>query len=418
MSREPQPIADARAVERTFREQWGRVLAALTVWCGDLSLAEEAVQDAFVVALESWPERGLPDNPGGWITVTARRKAIDRLRRAKVLEARYERLLEESVSIEDAVSDEQLPDERLGLIFACCHPALAREAQVALTLRVLGGLTVAEIARAFLLPEATVAKRITRAKAKIRGALIPFDVPPEPRLPDRLEAVLLVIYLIFNEGYAASAGDQLIRRELCAEAIRLALILCALMPDEPEVLGLGALLLLQDSRSDARVSADGRPVLLERQDRTRWDAGQIAQGLGLLDRALRYRAGGVYQLQAAIAALHARAEAPEQTDWPQIAALYRRLETLTPNPVVTLNRAVAEAMADGPEVGLRGLADVALARELDEYLPFHVARADLLRRAGRPLDAADAYTRAAELSDNAAERAFLAERRAELGVSG
>ena len=404
----------ATAIERVFREEYGRVVAAMASWTRDLSLAEEAVQDAFAVALETWPRQGIPNNPAAWITTTGRRKVIDRLRRDRTLERKYEHLVEEDTVDEEWIEDEQIPDERLGLIFACCHPTLAREVQVTLTLRMLGGLTVPEIARAFLVPEATVAKRITRAKQKIRDAGIPFDTPAPARLPDRLDTVLLVIYLIFNEGYSATAGDALVRRELCAEAIRLGSVMSALMPDEPEVLGVTALMLLHDARRGARVSPDGRIVLLEDQDRTLWDREQIERGTALLDRAVRYRAPGQYQLQAAIAALHALAERPEDTDWAEIAALYGRLVEINPNAVVRLNAAVAVAMSEGPDAGLELLGDEELARELDDYMPFHAARADLLRRAGRGTEAAAAYERARALASNALESAYFDERLAAL----
>jgi RNA polymerase sigma-70 factor, ECF subfamily len=409
----------AGAVERAFRAESGRVLATLIRHLGgDFELAEDALQDALAVALATWPRDGVPANPGAWMTVTARRKAIDRIRRERALADRLQALqilmdLERQAEPEPG-DDSAVPDDRLRLIFTCCHPALAMEARVALTLRTLGGLTTAEIARAFLVPEPTMAQRLVRAKRKIAAAKIPYRVPGDEQLPDRLAGVLAVVYLVFNEGYAAREGERLVRPDLCDEAIRLGRLLTRLMPDDAETAGLLALMLLHDSRRAARTDADGRFVALPDQDRSRWDAVRIEDGVRTLDRALRLRRPGKYQLQAAIAALHATAPSAEDTDWPQIAALYGGLLCHMPSPVVQVNRAVAIGMADGPRAGLAVLDALAADRRLLAYQPYHAARADLLRRAGDAAGAAAAYARAIELSTNAVERAELERRRGAL----
>ncbi len=420
--REPAGTA-ADIVDRTFRTEHGRALATLIRVLGDFDLAEEAVSDAYLVALERWPVDGAPSNPGAWITTTARNRAIDRIRRDRRFAGKLEAVARDadlaaerrSGALRAAAEDEMspIPDDQLRLIFTCCHPALAPESSIALTLRTLGGLSTPEIARAFLVPEPTMAQRLVRAKRKIRDAGIRYEVPGADRLAERLEPVLRVLYLVFNEGYDASAGEALVRRELCAEAIRLTRVIAELLPGEPEVQGLLALMLLTDARHPARTGPGGELVRLEEQDRGRWDAARIDEGRSLVARTLRAGRVGPYQLQAAIAAVHDEARTADETDWAQILGLYEVLARIAPSPVVDLNRAVALAMVAGPGAGLAAIDAAGVDPMMAGYRFFHAARADLLRRLDRWPEALAAYERALALGPNAPERAFLEGRREE-----
>jgi RNA polymerase sigma-70 factor (ECF subfamily) len=411
------PALGALEIGQVFRREYGRAVAVLVRVFGDIDIAEDAVQDAFTVAMERWPSTGIPGSPAGWIITTARHRAIDRVRRESSRKDRSTQAARLQAPEEPADRDDEFDeeaavgDDQLRLIFTCCHPSIGTGAQVALTLRLLGGLTTAEIARAFLVPEPTMAQRLVRAKGKIRDAGIPLRVPREADLPDRLRSVLAVIYLVFNEAHTASAGDRLTREDLGAEAIRLGRLLAELMPDEPEVMGLLALMLLLESRRAARTTADGELVLLADQDRSAWHPGLIAEGQAIVRRCLRRGQPGPYQLQAAINAVHSSATGTADTDWAQIVHLYDQLLSIAPSPVVALNRAVAIAEVDSPETAL-ALVD---GLDLDSYYLFHAIRADLLRRIGRTPEAGVAYQAAIARADNAIERDFLTDRRAELG---
>ena len=398
-------------LEQVFREEYGRIIATLIRISGSFDLAEEALQEAFTSAASKWELEGTPNYPGAWLTTVAHRRLLDALRRDRTHTDKQSEIAFEASRLQPHVEPELLdveyPDDRLRLIFTCCHPSLTREAQVALTLRTLGGLTTTEIAHAFLLPESTLAQRLVRAKQKIRLARIPYEIPSVDRISDRLSAVQAVIYLIFNEGYAASAGQSLIRNDLCAEAIRLGRVLCELLPDEPENLGLLSLMLLQDSRREARVNDDGELVTLEEQDRSRWDTREIDEGVRLVQQALRLRRLGSYQLQAAIAAVHAEAETADETDWRQIVALYLELMRITSSPIVALNHAAAVAMAEGFERGLTLIEAAGANGALQNYYLFHASRADLLRRLHRYDEAATAYETALSLTTNQVEQNYI-----------
>jgi RNA polymerase sigma-70 factor, ECF subfamily len=411
----------ARALDRIFRAESGPVLATLIRVLGDFQLAEDALQDALTAALETWPKDGLPASPGAWLTTTARRKALDRLRHLKIIEAKRSELAlsmsldEEARGSQDELEFWPVPDDQLRLMFTCCHPALSREAQVALTLRTLGGLSIEEIARAFLVNEATIAQRLARAKQKIARAHIPYEIPDCESLAPRLDAILSVLYLVFNEGYLATSRRQLVRGDLVADALGLARDLSALLPHEPEPMGLLALMVLHDSRRDARVSDEGELVLLEDQDRSKWKHPQIEEGVRLVEKALLMRRPGSYQVQAAIAAVHAEAATAADTDWPQIAVLYDQLLHYERTPVIELNRAVAVSFAVSPHEGLRLVEGMAGAGALQQYAPFHLARADIFRRLGRGDETRECYRRALPCAQNEQVRRFIERRLQEAG---